>query len=107
MQNDKASFTAESVAAIRAVEPVGDGPGDPEMSWWILKRRQEWLEHYEMIGEPFKFGLPEGTIEAFLVQRGFHKVVNATCKDMRNALATSANSKRELTCPGWRLFMPQ
>jgi methyltransferase (TIGR00027 family) len=79
------------------VEPVGDGPSDPEMSWWTLKNRQKWLEYAERIGEPFTFGIPEGGIEEFLCCRGFCQVVNATCKDMRNAFATGSNSKLKLT----------
>jgi methyltransferase (TIGR00027 family) len=79
------------------VEPVGDGPSDPETSWWTLKKRQKWLDYAERIGEPFTFGIPEGGVEDFLGKRGFHQVVNATCKDMRNALFTGANRKRRFT----------
>ena len=80
-----------------SVEPVGDGPSDPEMSCWTLKKRQEWLKNQATIGEPFTFGIPEGGVEDFLSKRGFHQVVNATCKDMRNAFATGSNSNRKLT----------
>ncbi len=79
------------------VEPVGDGPGDPEMSWWTVKRRQEWLDQYPEIGERLAFGIPQGGVEDFLGNRGFHQVVNATCKDMRNAFAIGSNSERKLT----------
>jgi methyltransferase (TIGR00027 family) len=79
------------------VEPVGDGPGDPEMSWWTVKRRQEWLEHSERMGEPFRSGIPEGGVENFLGKRGFCQVANTTCKDMRNAFATGSNKERKLT----------
>ena len=79
------------------VEPVGDGPGDPEMSWWTVKKRQKLLEFQERIGEPFTFGIPEGGVEEFLCSRGFCQVVNATCKDMRNALFAGANRKRRFT----------
>jgi methyltransferase (TIGR00027 family) len=79
------------------VEPVGDGPGDPEMSWWTVKRRQEWLDQYPEIGERLAFGIPQGGVEDFLSKRGFHQVVNATCKDMRHALFTGANRKRRFT----------
>jgi methyltransferase (TIGR00027 family) len=79
------------------VEPVGDGPNDPEMSWWTVKRRQEWLDRYPEIGERLAFGIPEGAVEEFLCSRGFCQVVNATCKDMRNAFATGSNRERKLT----------
>lgn len=79
------------------VEPIGDGPSDPELSWWTLQRREEWLKSFDIIGETFRFGIPQGTIEEFLCKRGFHQIVNATCKDMRNALCIGANIKRPLT----------
>jgi methyltransferase (TIGR00027 family) len=80
-----------------SVEPVGDGPGDPETSWWTMKKRQKLMEFQKRIGEPFTFGIPEGGVQEFLCSRGFCQVVNATCRDMRNALFTGANRKRRFT----------
>jgi methyltransferase (TIGR00027 family) len=80
-----------------SVEPVGDGPSDPDLSGWTLKKRHEWLENQALVGEPFTFGIPEGGVEDFLGKRGFCQIVNVTCKDMRNAFATGSNSERKLT----------
>jgi len=93
----KNSGSGTSVIFNYLVEPVGEGPNDPEMSWWTLKRRNEWLEHYDLIGEPFRFGIREGEVDGFLTKRGFCQVMNVSCKDMRNAFATGANTKRSLT----------
>ncbi len=47
-------------------------------------------------GEGLTFGIPEGTIEGFLEQRGFCRVVNATHVDLERAYCTGANHGRQV-----------
>jgi len=53
------------------------------------------MQRYRRLtGEGFKFGIPEGTIEAFMQQRGFCRVKNATHEDFKRAYFTGVNQKR-------------
>ena len=53
------------------------------------------MRHYRhLTGEGFKFGIPEGTIEAFMQQRGFCRVTNATHEDFKRAYFTGINQNR-------------
>ena len=42
-------------------------------------------DHLAQVGEPLQFGIKEGTVETFLVQRGFSKVCNVTSEDYKKA----------------------
>ena len=53
------------------------------------------MQRYRRLtGEGFKFGIPEGTIEAFMQRRGFCSVKNATHEDFKRAYFTGVNQKR-------------
>jgi len=45
-------------------------------------------------GEPFRFGIEEGNIEAFLMERGFSRVGNVTSKDYKRAYFHGVNKDR-------------
>jgi O-methyltransferase involved in polyketide biosynthesis len=49
-------------------------------------------------GEPYKFGIKEGTIEAFITQRGFSQVCNATSEDYKKAYFHGTNEGRPVCC---------
>lgn len=46
------------------------------------------------LGEPFKFGIKEGTVETFLTQRGFSQVCNVTSEDYKEAYFRGVNKNR-------------
>jgi methyltransferase (TIGR00027 family) len=46
------------------------------------------------LGEPFKFGINEGTVETFLTQRGFTQVCNVTIEDCKKAYFQGKNKNR-------------
>lgn len=46
------------------------------------------------LGEPFKFGIKEGTVDAFLTQRGFTQVCNVTIEDCKKAYFQGINKNR-------------
>lgn len=47
-------------------------------------------------GEGLTFGIEEGTIEAFLQQRGFGQIKNVTAEDLKKAYFTGVNQKRKV-----------
>ncbi len=56
------------------------------------------MRRYRRItGEGFNFGIPEGTIEAFLEQRGFYQVRNANDQFLKKTYFTGVNQKRKVT----------
>jgi methyltransferase (TIGR00027 family) len=50
----------------------------------------------ELLGEPFSFGIEEGTAEEFLSKRGFYQVKNVTSQDLKKAYFEGRNRKREV-----------
>jgi methyltransferase (TIGR00027 family) len=46
------------------------------------------------LGEPFKFGIKEGIIETFLIQRGFTQVCNVTIEDCKKTYFQGINKNR-------------
>jgi len=46
------------------------------------------------LGEPFKFGIKEGTVDIFLTQRGFTQVCNVTMEDCKKAYFQGINKNR-------------
>lgn len=53
------------------------------------------MQRYRRLtGEGFRFGIPEGTIKAFMQQRGFCRVKNATHEDFKRAYFSGVNQKR-------------
>ena len=58
----------------------------------VSKMRQDrWIS-----GEALSFGIPEGAIESFLEQRGFHRIRNANHLFLHNAYFTGPNEKRKV-----------
>jgi len=49
-------------------------------------------------GEPYKFGIKEGMIEAFIAQRGFSRVCNVTSEDYKKAYFQGINEGRPVCC---------
>jgi O-methyltransferase involved in polyketide biosynthesis len=47
-----------------------------------------------MTGEEYLFGIDEGTIEQFLMQRGFRTVRNVTIADLKPVYFTGPNARR-------------
>lgn len=45
-------------------------------------------------GEPYKFGIKDGTIEAFLFERGFSRILNVTSEDYKKAYFHGINEGR-------------
>jgi methyltransferase (TIGR00027 family) len=50
--------------------------------------------HVSQLGEPFQFGIKEGTIEIFLVERGFSQVRKVTSDDYKKAYFQGVNEGR-------------
>jgi methyltransferase (TIGR00027 family) len=48
----------------------------------------------EQLGEPFSFGIEEGTVDEFLDKRGFCQVRNVTTQDLKNTYFVGRNQKR-------------
>jgi methyltransferase (TIGR00027 family) len=46
------------------------------------------------LGEPFKFGIKEGTVETFLTRRGFTQACNVTIEDCKKAYFQGINKNR-------------
>lgn len=49
-------------------------------------------------GEPYKFGIKEGMIEAFIAQRGFSRVCNVASEDYKKAYFQGINEGRPVCC---------
>lgn len=52
------------------------------------------LNQVSQLGEPFKFGIKEGTVETFLTQRGFSHVCNVTSEDYKRMYFQGVNKNR-------------
>lgn len=50
-----------------------------------LEAGRNWRKGVMDVGEPFLFGVKDGTIKSFLVQRGFSKIRNMTSEDYKRA----------------------
>jgi methyltransferase (TIGR00027 family) len=61
-----------------------------------LEAGQNWQKGVTDAGEPFKFGIKEGSTESFLTQRGFTKIRNVTSKDYKRAYFYGKNEDREV-----------
>lgn len=49
-------------------------------------------------GEPYKFGIKEGILEAFIAQRGFSQVCNVTSEDYKKIYFQGINEGRPICC---------
>lgn len=49
-------------------------------------------------GEPYKFGVKDGTIETFLSERGFSRILNVTSEDYKKAYFQEINEGRPVCC---------
>ncbi len=61
-----------------------------------LEAGQNWQKGVTAAGEPFKFGISEGSIESFLNQRGFKMIRNMTSEDYKKAYFQGMNENREV-----------
>lgn len=52
--------------------------------------------HLKQIGEPLQFGIEEGMVEKFLVERGFSQVCNVTSDDYKKVYFQGINKDREV-----------
>ncbi|BDZ67005.1 class I SAM-dependent methyltransferase [Methanobacterium ferruginis] len=53
-------------------------------------------ERVKQSGEPFKFGITDGTIEEFLKERGFSHIQNVTSEDYKKAYFYGKNENRKV-----------
>lgn len=49
-------------------------------------------------GEPYKFGVKDGTIETFLSERGFSRILNVTSEDYKKVYFRGINEGRPVCC---------
>lgn len=61
-----------------------------------LEAGQNWQKGVTDAGEPFKFGIKDGSTESFLTQRGFMKIRNMTSEDYKKAYFYGKNEDREV-----------
>lgn len=61
-----------------------------------LEAGQNWQKGVTDAGEPFKFGINEGSTESFLSQRGFTKIKNMTGEDYKKAYFHGKNEDRDV-----------
>lgn len=61
-----------------------------------LEAGQNWQKGVTDAGEPFKFGINEGSTESFLSQRGFTKIRNMTGEDYKKAYFHGKNEDRDV-----------
>ncbi|MEL7671516.1 class I SAM-dependent methyltransferase [Methanobacterium sp.] len=59
-----------------------------------LEEGQNWRNGVMAVGEPFLFGINNGEIQSFLVQRGFKNVRNITSEDYKKAYFHGKNKDR-------------
>ena len=59
-----------------------------------LEAGQNWRKGVMEVGEPFLFGINDGEIQSFLVQRGFKNVKNMTSEDYKKAYFHGKNEDR-------------
>ncbi|UTB32373.1 MAG: class I SAM-dependent methyltransferase [Methanobacterium sp. ERen5] len=57
---------------------------------------QNWQKCVTEVGEPFKFGISEGSTESFLTQRGFRMTRNMTSEDYKKSYFQGKNKNREV-----------
>jgi methyltransferase (TIGR00027 family) len=55
------------------------------------------LRGADSFGEPLRFGIAEGTVKSFLMQRGFGQVNNVTTEWLKQHYFTGVNRKRTIT----------
>jgi methyltransferase (TIGR00027 family) len=71
----------------------------PSVVEGVCARREAkmFLRGADSFGEPLCFGIAEGTIESFLMQRGFGQVNNVTDEWLKQHYFTGVNRKRTIT----------
>lgn len=70
-------------------ESVVDGTCEPEVGKNIRN-------YTKQQGEPLQFGIREGTVEAFLAERGFSRVQNVTAEEYKKMYFHGINKDREV-----------
>jgi len=73
-------------------QSVVDGRSEMEVGRYLYNQ----LAQY---GEPLRFGIEDGGVEAFLSQRGFSKIQNVTSEDYKKAYFHGANKDRPVCSP--------
>ena len=61
-----------------------------------LEAGQNWRNGVMAVGEPFLFGIKDGEIQSFLVQRGFGNIKNMTSEDYKKAYFHGKNKDRKV-----------
>ena len=61
-----------------------------------LEAGHNWQKGVTEAGEPFKFGISEGSTESFLNQRGFKMIKNMTSEDYKKAYFNGKNKNRKV-----------
>jgi len=61
-----------------------------------LETGQNWRNGVMAVGEPFLFGIKDGEIQSFLVQRGFKNIKNMASEDYKKAYFHGKNKNREV-----------
>lgn len=61
-----------------------------------LEAGQNWRNGVMAVGEPFLFGIHDGEIQSFLVQRGFKNIKNMTSEDYKKAYFHGKNKDRKV-----------
>lgn len=61
-----------------------------------LEAGQNWRNGVMAVGEPFLFGIKDGKIQSFLVQRGFGNIKNMTSEDYKKAYFHGKNKDRKV-----------
>jgi methyltransferase (TIGR00027 family) len=97
-------ITAEAVYQTLAFVVNNSGEGSSIIFDYIyesvidgrMKEGQSMRRQAEKAGEPFKFGIEEGTVEEFLGKRGFGKVKDMNAKSLEDRYFKGTNRK---SCP--------
>ena len=97
-------LTPESVDSTLAFVASHSGPGSSItfdymytslLDGTVKRGEVNSMQRYRhMTGEGFKFGIPEGTIEAFMQQRGFCRIRNASHQDFKRLYFSGVNQNR-------------
>jgi methyltransferase (TIGR00027 family) len=102
-----AYLTAEAVDETLAFVAKNLGEGSSIIFGYIFKsvvdgtceleEAKKVREYNARGGEPFTFGIEEGTIDEFLSSRGFYQVENVTQEELKKAYFKGKNERRKVT----------
>lgn len=99
-------LTAEAVDATLSIVANHSGPGSAIVFDYIYRNVLDGAQKQNevvnmrryrfMTGEGLTFGLPMGTVETFLQERGFHHVKDVNANDLKVAYFTGKNVNRKI-----------